>query len=153
MSRNALAGEVPDSQLEYLVVTEPIPCGCSVAADSVQGGFERFEISPGEITFYVGSRRHGGSIRYDLVGYLPGAYRAGPTVVRNAYRPGELIASAAKSLAVLPLGAESKDEYRLTPRELFELASSVRRRPDGARQKHLESSQAKWNCAGDGGRP
>ncbi len=144
--RNALAGEVPDSQLEYLVVTEPIPCGCSVAADSVQGGFERFEISPGEITFYVGSRRHVGSIRYDLVGYLPGAYRAGPTVVRNAYRPGELIASAAKSLAVLPLGAESKDEYRLTPRELFELGklefAAGRMEPA---QKHLEELVAKWN--------
>jgi len=144
--RNALAGEVPEAQLEYLVVTEPIPCGCSVAADSVRGGFERFEIAPGEITFYVGSRRHVGSIRYDLVGYLPGAYRAGPTVVRNAYRPGELIASKAKSLAVLPLGAESKDEYRLTPRELFELGKLefAADRMEAA-QKHLEELVEKWN--------
>jgi hypothetical protein len=144
--RNNISGNTPDEQLEYLVVTEPIPCGATVVPDSVQGPFERYEISPGEITFYVGSRRGIGSIRYDLLGYLPGEYRSGPTVIRNAYRPDQLVVGEAKALTVLPLGAESKDEYRLTPRELFELGKieSAAANMEAA-QKHLEELIEKWN--------
>ncbi|MGQ9575090.1 MAG: tetratricopeptide repeat protein [Thermoguttaceae bacterium] len=112
---------VPEEQLEYLVITEPIPCGAAVVEGSVSGDFERFEIGPGAITFYVGTRRHVGSIRYQLVGYLPGSYRAAPTVIRNAYRPEQLAAASPKPLAVLAQGAHSADQYRLTPEELYEL--------------------------------
>ncbi len=122
----------PEEQLEYLVVTEPIPCGASVIEKSVQGAFERFEIAPGAITFYVGNRRSIGSIRYDLVGYLPGAYRAGPTVLRNAYRPEQLVVAAPKSLAVLPAGQPSADKYQPTPQELYELG-----------KRHMEKRDAK----------
>ena len=75
--RQGIPQNTPDSQLEYLVITEPVPCGTTVVADSVRGGFERFEIGAGEITFYVGSRRQIGSIHYDLTGYLTGSYRVG----------------------------------------------------------------------------
>ena len=109
----------PDEQLEYLVVTEPVPSGASVVEHSVRGGFERFELSPGAITFYVGNRREPEPIRYEVYGYLPGDYRAVPAVVRNAYRPEQLAVSAPKSLAVLPLGAKSADPYRLTPGRAF----------------------------------
>ncbi len=44
-----------------------------------------------------------------------------PTVIRNAYRPDQMAAAAAQSLAVLPLGEKSGDAYRLTPQELYEL--------------------------------
>ncbi len=144
--RNNISGNTPDEQLEYLVVTEPIPSGASVVPDSVQGPFERYEISPGEITFFVGSRRGIGVISYDLLGYLPGEYRSGPSVVRNAYRPDELVVGAAKDLAILPMGAQSKDEYRLTPRELLELGkiefAAANMEPA---QKHLEELVEKWN--------
>jgi alpha-2-macroglobulin len=144
--RNNISGNTPDEQLEYLVITEPIPCGTTVVPDSVKGPFERYEISPGEITFFVGSRRSIGTIRYDLLAYLPGAYRAGPTVLANAYRPDDIKITKAKDLTVLPLGEESSDEYRLTPRELFELgkldfaAGSME-----TAQKHLEELVEKWN--------
>ena len=36
--RHNIPDNTPDSQLEYLVITEPIPCGATVVADSVQGG-------------------------------------------------------------------------------------------------------------------
>jgi len=111
----------PEEQLEYLVITEPIPSGATVIEDSVRGAFQRFEIVPGAITFYVGSRRSVGSIRYELRGYLPGEYRAGPTQVRDAYRPEQLVVADAKPLGVRAPGAETSDAYRLTPKELFEL--------------------------------
>lgn len=144
--RQGIPANTPASQLEYLVITEPIPCGTTVAADSVHGGFERFEIGAGQVTFYVGSRRHISTIHYDLIGYLPGSYRVGPTVIRNAYRPDELVVADCKSLTILPLGATSGDEYRLTPRELFELGKleySANELP--AAQHHLEQLVQDWN--------
>ncbi len=44
--RHNLPPNVPEEQLEYLVVSEPIPSGASVVESSVQGGFERYEIAP-----------------------------------------------------------------------------------------------------------
>jgi hypothetical protein len=140
----------PADQLEYLVVTEPIPSGATVIERSVQGGFERFDIGPDAITFYVGTRPYPGMIRYELYGYLPGKYRAVPTCVRNAYRPEQLAVAAAKPLDVLPLGAASADPYRLTPQELYELG---KREFDAGRPaeagKHLGELVAKWNLKAD----
>ncbi|HEX7449417.1 MAG TPA: tetratricopeptide repeat protein [Pirellulales bacterium] len=119
--RQNLPANTHEEHLEYLVITEPLPSGVTVIEQSVTGGFERFELRPGEITFYVGSRQAIQLIHYDVHGYLPGSYRAGPTAVRNAYRPEQLAVAEPKSLAVLPLGRASGDEYRWSPQELFEL--------------------------------
>ncbi len=62
--RPGVGSNVSPDQLEYLVVTEPLPSGVSVIEDSVSGGFERFEITPGAITFFIGNRR---GIWHDLV--------------------------------------------------------------------------------------
>jgi len=144
--RRNISSNTPEEQLEYLVITEPIPSGTTVIEDSVTGGFERFEISPGAITFYVGSRRYVGDIHYQLRGYLPGKFRAGPTQIRNAYRPEQLAVFEPKPLEVLPLGATSSDEYRLTPQELYELGK--RHFEQGNLQiagKHLAELVDKWN--------
>jgi uncharacterized protein YfaS (alpha-2-macroglobulin family)/tetratricopeptide (TPR) repeat protein len=111
--------------LDYLVVTEPIPAGTMVLTDTIRGGFERYEISPGVITFYVGAQPYVGNIRYTLVGYLPGQYRAAPTVVRSFYQPGRIAVAGSKSLELLPRGAKSKDKYRLTPVELYEFGKRL----------------------------
>jgi hypothetical protein len=143
--RNA-AVNTPDEQLEYLVVTEPIPSGATVIEKSIRGGFERFELSPGAITFYVGNRRYVEPIQYEIYGYLPGNYRTVPTVVRNAHRPEQLALSAPKPLAVLPLGAKSTDPYRLTPRELFELGMSRFSKGNlKAAGEHLTELLKNWN--------
>ena len=144
--RKNVAANTPNEQLEYLVVTEPIPSGTTVIEKSIRGGFERFELSPGAITFYVGNRRYVEPIQYEIYGYLPGSYRTVPTVVRNAHRPEQLAVSTPKPLTVLPLGAKSADPYRLTPRELFELGMSRFNKGDPkAAGEHLTELLKNWN--------
>ncbi len=144
--RRNVPSNTPEEQLEYLVITEPIPSGASVIEDSVRGGFERFEIAPGVITFYVGSRRHVEPIHYQLHGYLPGKYRAAPTQIRNAYRPEELAVSEPKPLGVLELGADSTDPYRLTPQELYELGKRHFAKGElKTAQGHFAELVDKWN--------
>jgi uncharacterized protein YfaS (alpha-2-macroglobulin family) len=126
-----VAWGMPEERLEYLVVTEPIPSGTTVIEKSVTGPFEHFEIGQGEITFYIGSRLGLGTIHYELYGYVPGKYRVGPTIIRNAHRPEQLLVTAPKSLAVLPQGAKSADPYRLTPQELYELGKRLAAKVSG----------------------
>ncbi|MBN2475322.1 MAG: tetratricopeptide repeat protein [Pirellulales bacterium] len=148
--RYNLPQNVPEQELEYLVVTEPIPSGTTVIEKSVQGPFERFEISPGAITFHIGSRRSIGTIHYELYGYLPGGYRAGPTVIRNAHRPEQLAAAKPQSLGVLPPGAESADKYRLTPDELYELGKHYFAKSEmQTAAGHLTELIEKWNLDPD----
>ena len=103
------------------MVTEPLPSGVTVVESSINGGFERYEIGAGAITFFIGNRRNVGDIQFDVHGYLPGQYRAGPTIIRDAYRPDRLAVSTPKELTVLALGAKSSDEYKLSPVEMYEL--------------------------------
>lgn len=138
--------DTPAEQLEYLVLVEPLPAGATVIERSVSGAFERFEITPGAIIFYLGSRPHGGVLRYELYGYLPGAYRAGPTMVRDAHRLDRMAIAASKSLAVLAAGSESADAYRLTPQELYELGKLEFDKGRMAEaSKHLTELVEKWN--------
>ena len=140
----------PEHWQEYLVVTEPIPSGTTVIEKSVSGPFEHFEIGPGEITFYVGSRPGLGTIHYELYGYVPGSYRIGPTLVRNAHRPEQLLVTAPKSLTVLPQGGKSADAYRLTPQELYELGKRLAAKKDyAAAMPHLTELVEKWNLRQD----
>lgn len=148
--RQNLNGSEPEEQLEYLVVTEPIPAGTTVIEQSIAGGFERYELSPGAITFYVGTRRYIEGIRYEVHGYLPGKYRALQTVVRSAYRPDQFVTTAVKELAVLALGAQSADEYRLTPQELYELGKRRFDRHEYAEAgKHLQDLFSNWRLQAD----
>ncbi|HUY34628.1 MAG TPA: tetratricopeptide repeat protein [Pirellulales bacterium] len=145
IQRQNVPANATDEQLEYLVVSEPLPAGATVIEQSISGGFERFEISPGAITFYIGSRHYIEPIRYDIHGYLPGAYRAAPTVIRNPYRPEQLAVAQSKSLAVLPLGAASGDEYQLTPQELYEFGKrQFAKRELAAAGTYLTELVEKW---------
>ena len=47
IQRKDLPDNVSVEQLEYLVITEPIPAGATVIQQTVRGGFERFEVAPG----------------------------------------------------------------------------------------------------------
>ncbi|HUT13143.1 MAG TPA: alpha-2-macroglobulin family protein [Thermoguttaceae bacterium] len=151
--RREVSSNTPEQHLEYLVITEPIPSGTTVIEKSVTGSFERFEISPGAITFFIGSRLAIGTIRYELYGYLPGQYRAGPTVIRNAHRPEQLVVSQPQSLAVLPPGTQSTDKYRMTPQELYELGVIYFGKKDKTSLEvatgHLTELVTKWNLRED----
>lgn len=113
--------QIPEDEREYVVITEPIPSGCSVLEKSITGQFDRYEVGPGYITFYVGNRIEANEIRFDLYGYTAGKYRTAPTIVRNFYDPERMMVTQPHPLTVLATGHKSKDEYRVTPRELYEL--------------------------------
>ncbi len=145
LSRINLRADTADEKVEYLVVTEPLPAGVTVIEQSVTGPFERFELTPGEITFFIGSQKFPAPIQFDVHGYLPGEYRAGPTAVRNAYRPEQLAVADVRRLAVLPLGGRSGDEYRLSPRELFEFGKRFFEKHEWqAAATHLTELVNKW---------
>ena len=110
-----------DEHRDYLIFTEPLPAGVSVLTESIQGEFERYEISQNAITFYIGERAHPGTIRFSIVGSIPGKYLHRPATLRSFYRPGEFRVLKGGHLEVLPRGAKSADEYRLTPIEHYEL--------------------------------
>ena len=104
---------------DYLVLTETIPSGCTVLDGSITGSFERYELEPGRIRFYIGNTRYPGDIHYTLVGYLPGKCRAPQAVLRSFYDPSRMAVSSARDLTVLNAGEKTADKYRLTPDELY----------------------------------
>lgn len=114
-----------DEQLDYLVYSEPIPAGASVLTESIKGTFERYEISPGAITFYLGDRPILGNIQFSLVGYVPGKYRNVPSVLRSFYQPERIAVAKGLPLDVLARGEKSKDEYKLSPQELYEFGKRL----------------------------
>jgi uncharacterized protein YfaS (alpha-2-macroglobulin family)/tetratricopeptide (TPR) repeat protein len=122
--RNNVRG-TRDEQLDYLIVEEPLPAGASVLRESIRGSFERFEIGAGSITFFVGDAPYPKDIHYTLVGHLPGDYRSVPTVVRSFYRPDQISLAATEPLTVLPQGEKTKDEYRLSPVELYQFGKRL----------------------------
>jgi hypothetical protein len=127
-----------DEKFDYLVLTEPIPAGCIVLDGSVSGAYERFEIEPGQITFYIGDTRNVGDIRYSLLGYVPGKYRVPQSVLRSFYAPSSFAVSTSTSLEVLAADGKSADEYKLSPNELFALGELEFAKGNfGAAHQHL----------------
>ena len=146
--RRRVAADTPEGRLSYLAMTEPIPSGATVIESSVRGAFERFEVGPGAIIFHVGNRRSVGTIHYELYGYLPGKYRAGPTVIADVYRPEQIAVASPKPLAVLPRGATGGDAYRLSPDELYALGKHHFDRGDHqAAAEHLTRLFDDWSLA------
>ena len=137
-------------QYDYLVLTEPIPAGCTVLESSVSGQFERFEIEPGQITFHIGSRRSPSDIRYTLLGYVPGTFRAPQSILRSFYEPSRFTVASIKELDVLKAGEKSQDDYRLTPDELYYLGTKEfdKKNFDKAHQ-HLSQLYEKWRLDND----
>ncbi len=119
-----------DEQLDYLIYTEPIPAGASILTDSIKGTFDRYEITPGAITFYLGDRPHLGNIQYSLVGYLPGKYKNIPSILRSFYQPERIAIAKDLPLDVLARGQKSKDAYKLTPQELYEFGKRLSAKHD-----------------------
>ena len=112
----------PGRRYDHLVVVEPIPAGCTVLEGSVSGDYLlRYDVEPGRITFYLGGQRYPGSLRYTLVGYVPGEFKAAPSMLRSLYDPSKMAVAAAKDLNVLSDGEETADPYQLTPDELYHL--------------------------------
>lgn len=147
--RRNLAG-TRDEPNDYLILTEPIPAGCSVLQESVQGSFERFEIEPGRINFFIGSQRNPGNIQYTLVGYVPGQFRTAPSLLRNYFDPSAFAIAEAKSLQVVPSGSPTVDEYRLTPDELYHFGKhEFEHKQYDAAHQHLSELYTNWQLDPD----
>lgn len=135
----------PGEQYDYLVLTEPIPAGCNVLDGSVQGQFERYEIEPGQITFYIGATRSPGDIRYTLVGYVAGQYRTAQSLLRSFYDPSQMAIATVKELSVLEPDGQSADAYRLTPDELYHLGNKeLLKKNHDAAHAHLTELLGNW---------
>lgn len=148
--RHNIRADLPAEQLEYLVITEPLPSGSTVIDQSVRGGFERYELSPGAITFYIGTRHFIEPISFEVYGYLPGKYRVTPTVMRDAYRPDQLVVSDTRTITVLPQGVASGDEYKLTPQEYYELGKRYFAKKDFPEAgRHLTQLLNDWQLLPD----
>lgn len=111
---------LPNEHRDYLVYTEPLPAGVSVLTETIVGNFQRYEIGPSSITFYLGEENHFPGIQFQVVGYSAGTYQHRPAVLRSYYDPSFILVSRADPLTVLPRGTASKDTYRLTPVEDYE---------------------------------
>jgi tetratricopeptide (TPR) repeat protein len=131
LGRNRVTG-AKDEQLDYLIYTEPIPAGTSILTDSIKGTFDRYEITPGAITFYLGDRPYLGNIQYSVVGYLPGKYKNVPSILRSFYQPDQIAIAKDLPLDVLARGQKSKDEYKLTPQERYEFGKRLAAKRDFA---------------------
>ncbi|MBS0264090.1 MAG: tetratricopeptide repeat protein [Planctomycetes bacterium] len=129
-----------DEQLDYLIYTEPIPAGTSVLPETITGTFDRYELTPGAITFYLGDRAHLGSIQFSVVGYLPGQFKNVPSILRSFYQPERIAVAKDLPLEVLARGQKSQDAYKQTPQELYEYGKRLAARGDwNAAATHLRS--------------
>ncbi|TWT33373.1 tetratricopeptide repeat protein [Blastopirellula retiformator] len=146
MWRNNVPGNSRDQQMPYLIAFEPLPSGVRVDEKSVRGSFERFEVQPGGILFYLGGNRGLGRVEFDVIGSIPGDYQGLPTILRDAYHLDDMVVAKSQPLKVLPLGGKSEDKYRLTPLELYELGRLKFEKHDyeGA-HGHLTELFSNWN--------
>lgn len=121
----SLSWTVPYDRLKIvgdtIVVREPLPAGARVLEETIQGGFERYQLGDREITFFY-SRKNYGYASYDLYGAQPGHYRVLPAKVWSFDKPGHYAFSTYKDMQVLPRGAKGTDASRVTPDEIYYLA-------------------------------
>lgn len=117
--RRDVPADRPNREREFLIVKESLPAGTSLAAGSLKTNAGRHDVGDGVLTFYFSPDTWPGEIQYDLLGYLPGRYRALPTEISSAYEPDRRVLGPVGELTVLSPGEESTDPYRPTPDELF----------------------------------
>jgi len=108
----------------YLLVREHLPAGASVLEDSIRGGCDHYSVGDSEITFHLSPSAESTTISYDLVGYVPGAFRVLPTLVQSVYSDDERAFGSAAGITVLNRGETSPDPYKPTPDELYDLGKA-----------------------------
>jgi uncharacterized protein YfaS (alpha-2-macroglobulin family)/TolA-binding protein len=109
---------------KYIIVTEYLPVGTNLVDNSVAGNYQHYVIGDGMITFYYLPGRDVKDFSYQLVSYVPGTYRALPTIIRDAMNTGQMRIGEIDSLEVLAPGEKSKDEYKMNDSELYEFGKA-----------------------------
>ncbi len=139
-----------------LVLEEPLPAGCSVAPASIAGGFDAVEVQPDRLVFYFREGVTSGSVAYELQARHPGSYQVLPSHIYSAMRPEFSGFGAVGALTVHPRGQGARDDYRLTPDELYAvglaefeaaqpLVEAERASHLAAAQEHLGQLLATWH--------
>ena len=121
----------------YLVIEEPLPAGTTLVAGSLQGSFSHYETAPGKIVMYYAPNTAVYDIRYQVVAYAPGVYRALPTTMRDAVNPSRMRVGPASSIELLAAGERSPDPFQINNDELFMLGLLYFE--DGVYDKALEN--------------
>ncbi|MBM4063172.1 MAG: hypothetical protein FJ265_19055, partial [Planctomycetes bacterium] len=132
------AGEVGRARLSFwvrreedrkvmtpLLVEEPLPAGCSVPRESIQGGFDHVDVQPDRLVFYYREGMTSDTVHYELQARFPGRYEVLPSRVQGALRPELLAHGTAGKLTVHARGQGEADPYRLTPDELYHLGTQL----------------------------
>jgi len=104
----------------YLVVEEPLPAGTTLVEGSLRGNFSHYEVAPGKIVLYYANTSVD-DIRYQVVAYAPGVFRALPTTMRDAMNPARMRVGPASKIEVLGPGKRSPDPFQINNEELFAL--------------------------------
>jgi len=104
---------------DFLIVEERLPAGTTLIEGSVTTSASSFTLTDGLLTFYFAPDQNPGTIGYDVYGYLPGAYRTLPAIVRSAYEPGRYHVGEPGAFRVLGPGEPNGDPYKPTPDELY----------------------------------
>ncbi|MEQ1633078.1 MAG: hypothetical protein ABL997_11945, partial [Planctomycetota bacterium] len=139
-----------------LVLEEPVPAGCSVPRESIQGPFDHVEVQPDRLVFYFREGVHMGVVTYELQARFAGSFRALPSLVYGAMRPELRSFGTVSTLTIDPRGKGEPEAYRLTPDERFHLGKSEfeaaqratgadRDRALAAAQDHLASLLGEWD--------
>ena len=104
---------------DFLIVEERLPAGTTLIEGSVKTSASSFTLADGLLTFHFAPDQNPGTIWYDVYGYLPGAYRTLPAIVRSAYEPGRYHVGEPGAFRVLAPGEANDDPYKPTPDELY----------------------------------
>ncbi|MEO0479228.1 MAG: tetratricopeptide repeat protein [Planctomycetota bacterium] len=132
-------------KIDSVVIEEPLPAGCSVVPDSVQGRFSEVRILPDRILFYYPPGIDSDWIRFRMVGRYQGRYRVLPTEVFDANNPARVARSLPREFIVLPRDAESPSAVRWSPDELFALGEDAFNRSDyGVARSLLSELTTGW---------
>lgn len=103
----------------FLVLEDTLPAGTTLIEDSVESEASYHTLENGVLTFYFAPDQSPGSISYEVLGSIPGQYRALPTRIRNAYDPGQYHLGPVGDLRVRRADEPSTDPYQATPDELL----------------------------------
>jgi uncharacterized protein YfaS (alpha-2-macroglobulin family)/tetratricopeptide (TPR) repeat protein len=109
----------------YLVIEEPLPAGTTLVSGSLQGSFTHYEVVGGRIFMYFPPGKQVEDVRYELVGYSSGTFRAMPTVIRDVMRPDRMRIGGPSELAVLTPGEKSADEYVINDSERLAFGTAL----------------------------
>jgi len=113
-----------NSHNAYLVLEESLPAGARLVEGSLTGNFRHVDVGESKLTMYYGPGEHPTTIRYELVGYSTGDYRALPLVVRDAMSPGKMRVFKPDAITVLAPGVQSPDPYQMNDGERFALGQA-----------------------------